>query len=326
MSDAVMSEAEHQAAKAEIATRIGQRLAEIYASGTLLGDDGQAYEIGDTSIPRHVGSFIADLIHSEKPHATLEVGMAWGVSTLFILQALFENRTGFRRHVVMDPYQGASFHNAARRSLRDLEITEAVEFYEEPSELLLPRLLQEKRTFDFAFIDGNHAFDCVFTDLRFVHKLLKPGGIVIFDDTNWDGVNLTCRFAETNYAYRFVAQVAATPRKPPRNRYGARRPRACAYRKPPGESASQETLLVPFFSDFVPVQLVTKMVYGTGRDLRHQGHMALSSGDSVLARQFFKLSLRADPTHFKTYLRLLRTYLPRRLASALGGTRRAVRS
>ena len=53
--------------------------------------------------------------------------------------------------------------------------------------------------------------------------------------------------------------------------------------------------------------------------------MALAAGDRVLARHHFMLALRKDPRHFKTYLRLLRTYLPANLERMLSAkTRRTI--
>jgi predicted O-methyltransferase YrrM len=295
------------------ARRIAAYIERVYAEGKVLGDDERYHEVGLMSVPRAEGEFIAGLVRSERPRATLEIGMAWGVSTLFILRALFENGGEFRPHVVIDPFEASVFHNAARRALNDLEIADRVEFYEEPSDLTLARLLRDRRSFDLAFVDGNHRFDCVFTDLRFIHQLLKPGGVVIFDDTDWDGVNLACRFAETNFKY---VPIAALPRsgadEPVPDRAAAPwRPRACAYRKPMGESNPPPSFFVPFFLDFLPPRLIERMLRTAGRDMRHKGHAALRAGDRALARRYFQLALRSDPGHLKTWLRLIRTYLPR---------------
>ncbi len=309
---------------AETAGRIGERIAEIYARGTIFGDDDRPYPLGLTSVPDGEGRFVADLVRSERPCATLEIGMAWGMSMLSMLQALFQNGNEFRPHVVMDPSQDSTYHSAALRSLRDLGIADSVEFYQEPSELVLPRLVQEGRTFDLAFVDGDHHFDCVFTDLRFLHRLLRPGGLLVFDDTDWIGVNLACSFAVTNYGYRAVAEFSPNRDETKPDRPGTPRPaRARAYRKP--LEAVEPPGLVPFSLDFVPAGLVEAMLESRGRQLRHRGHVALRAGERALARKYFKLALYSDPTHFKTYLRLLRTYLPQRLSRALGKPKRTFR-
>jgi predicted O-methyltransferase YrrM len=310
-----------QPAEAQLASIIRKRIDEIYAGGSVLGDDDRRYEIGTTSVKRWRGSFVADLVRSERPRATLEIGMAWGVSTLFILQALLENGAEFRPHVVMDPFQSTNYHDAARRSLRELGVADLVEFYGEPSEFALPRLAQEGRRFDLVFIDGSHRFEAVFTDLRFVNMLLKPGGLVIVDDTSWDSVHLACRFVETNFEYAVVAEgrPTADPGQGPARKEP--RPHICAYRKPL-ESYHGELLFVPFFGDFAGTPLVEMMMKMPSRYLRHEGHMALRAGNLAEARLYFKVALCGSPPHFKTWLRLLRTYLPARLARALSGSRR----
>jgi predicted O-methyltransferase YrrM len=300
--------------RSETASRIRERIDEIYRRGVALGDDGNAYEIGLTSIPREGGSFITDLVHVERPLATLETGMAWGLSTLFILQSLLDNGDEFRPHVVMDPFQSATFHNAANRSLRELGIADLVEFHEEPSELALPQLVRDKRQFDLAFIDADHRFDGVFVEFRFIHSLLKPGGLVIFDDSVRDAVHLTCRFAETNLGYRKVGQAAwrrtAGDEKPDPTGIPAR-VRFTAYRKPAQELERSSQHFVPFFDG------VSLLSPGHGAELRLRGRMALAAGDLVLARRLLLLSLLAEPYHRRTYLRLLRTFLPRKLARVL---------
>lgn len=54
--------------------------------------------------------------------------------------------------------------------------------------------------FDFIFIDGSHAAPDVLSDAVFSWPLLKPGGLMIFDDYQW------------NYGYRKTGNPLATPR------------------------------------------------------------------------------------------------------------------
>lgn len=309
--------------ESQMAGRVRDYIEAFYARGTMLGEDGRSYEVPSTGMPREVGEFIVDMVRSERPHATLETGLAWGRSTLFILRALLENGDEFRPHVAMDPFQATSFHSAARRSLRELGVADLVEFYEERSEFVLPRLLQERRQFDLAYIDANHLFDFVFVEFRFIHTLLKPGGLMIFDDTDWDGVHLTCRFAETNLGYRRVAQVGRSAGVPldhkPNPLDPPLRPRMTAYRKPMQELERQEAQLAPCFDGF------PQLARTGARNLRHKGLAALAAGDRSLARRLFILSLAHEPGHPKTYLRLLRTFIPLNVARMLSAkTRRTV--
>lgn len=126
------------------------------------------------------------------------------------------------------------------------------EFYEEPCQLLLPKLLREKRQFDCALIDGDHRFDGVFVDFFYVHRLLRPGGVVIFDDLWLDAVYLTCRFEETNYGYVVSSELASrSPSGKARYRFHrrnkSRRSQIRAYRKPVEEIYRDWNNFVPFF-------------------------------------------------------------------------------
>jgi hypothetical protein len=250
--------------------------------------------------------------------------MAFGRSTLFILQALLENGGDFRPHVVIDPYQSSAYHNAGLRLIRDLGLAELVEFYQEPSELVLPLLAREKRQFGLGFIDGDHRFDGVFTDFRFADLLLEPGGLMVFDDTDLEAVHLTCRFAETNCSYEPLEDEARPPAPGAADAnlrglvgLSGRLPMR-SFRKPLEEPIERhQTHFVPFFENFKSRSLAEQLLYVPSRQLHHDGHMLLRRGNIKLARLYLKLALCTDPTRFKTYLRLLRTYLPQKLSRML---------
>ncbi len=238
--------------------------------------------------------------------------MAWGVSTLHILQALMENGVAQPRHVLMDPFQGSSFHNAALRTLAELGLEDCVEFHAQPSSLVLPRMVGEGRQFDLAFIDGDHRFDAVFVDFFYIDQLLKPGGVAIFDDTSWDGVYLACRFAQTNYGYETIADLAASGG----SGSAPGRPLMRACRKPLTPVEREQTHFVPFFEDFVSNRFGKRLTAST---LRYQGLIALREGRRAEARRCFREALGVDPLHVKTYFRLIRTYLPAALIRATTG-------
>jgi predicted O-methyltransferase YrrM len=296
----------------ELARRIREWIERAYRSKSVAGEDGAAYSIMPAALPPERGRFLLEVCRAQRPVATLEVGMAWGLSTLHILQALAENGVA-PRHVLMDPFQYGAYHNAALRALRELGLEGGVEFYPEPSSLVLPRLVSTGRRFDLAFIDGDHSFDAVFLDLVYADQLLKPGGVVVFDDISWDGVFLTCRYAQTNYGYETVAELAG-PRRESTPAGG--RPLMLACRKPVEPVRRDHTRFVPFFEDFAPNQFGRRLTAST---LRFDGLVALREGRRAEARRCFIQALRIDPAHVKTYFRLIRTYLPAWLVRATSG-------
>ena len=55
------------------------------------------------------------------------------------------------------------------------------------SQLILPTL--KNKEFDFIYIDASHRADDTFVDAYFALKMLKKGGIIIFDDYGWKDPN-----------------------------------------------------------------------------------------------------------------------------------------
>lgn len=49
----------------------------------------------------------------------------------------------------------------------------------------LPALAQDRRSFDFIYIDGSHIAKDVLTDACMAWPLLKPDGVMVFDDYLW---------------------------------------------------------------------------------------------------------------------------------------------
>jgi predicted O-methyltransferase YrrM len=52
------------------------------------------------------------------------------------------------------------------------------------SQQILPNFPQEER-YDFIYIDASHRADDTFVDAYYCHKMLKVGGVVVFDDFAW---------------------------------------------------------------------------------------------------------------------------------------------
>ena len=53
------------------------------------------------------------------------------------------------------------------------------------SQYELPKLVQAGKQYDFIYIDASHQSDDTFVDAYFANKMLKQGGLIIFDDFGW---------------------------------------------------------------------------------------------------------------------------------------------
>jgi predicted O-methyltransferase YrrM len=179
-----------------------QVLQSIFATWSVQTEDGSVRPL-HSNISQEEGNFLQDLIRRVQPEVTLEVGCAFGVSSLFICEALREvNAT---KHIIIDPMQHSSrWAGIGRANLRRAGYTDLVEFHEVPSYQCLARLTEQGMKIDFAFIDGQHTFDYVLVDFFLVDKLLKPGGIVVLDDFAYPSIRDVCRYALTNLCYQCV--------------------------------------------------------------------------------------------------------------------------
>src|SRR5215210_6523472 len=102
---------------------------------------------------------------------------------------------------MIDPYQEERFGGVALQLLDDAGVSDIVELHRDESQLALPRLLAEGRSFDLAVVDANHRFDGVFVDLVYLGRLVRPGGIVLVDDYQLPAVARAASFFATNLGW-----------------------------------------------------------------------------------------------------------------------------
>src|SRR5688572_27597066 len=122
-------------------------LEEIYATKTVT--DGTATYSAlnprnqrPTYMDSAEGALLQRMIAAVRPTTTLEIGMAYGVSSLFICEALARLQHS-ATHIVMDPFQQRMWRNIGLRNVKAAGYGDLVRFFEEPSEFCLPRLLQQ---------------------------------------------------------------------------------------------------------------------------------------------------------------------------------------
>src|SRR5215813_11639553 len=175
-------------------------LSNILETGLVECADGEVVK-AHSHIPHLEGEFLQNLIDETKPRVSLEIGLAYGVSALYIFDALA--RIPGARHIIVDPAQfdddywkGAGIHNLKAAGYGDM-----IEFYDLPSHIALPKLESDGRQVEFAFIDGAHQFDFVLVDFFCVDRILKVGGILAFDDLWMPSVQRLCRYIVTNRSY-----------------------------------------------------------------------------------------------------------------------------
>jgi predicted O-methyltransferase YrrM len=171
----------------------------------------------------------AELLHplKHKPLRILEIGSWEGRSALFFL-----NYLPLSRIVCIDPFAGNVEHHLdpyfAKLALKseaqfdsNLDgFSDRVEKIAAGSTTALPELGIVGRRFDLAYIDGSHMAVDVYRDAVLTWSLIERGGLVIFDDYEWElmdtelerprcGINaflaaIAGQYREVNRAYQIT--------------------------------------------------------------------------------------------------------------------------
>jgi len=188
-------------------------LKEIYDTHLVKDKNGKKYPLNsETSLEE--GKYIHDIIVKINAKTTLETGMAFGISSLWICEALKKNEG--RKHIAIDPAQllippidesaeynppDLGWRGIGVNNLERAGFSNFLELHQLSSHLALPKLEMNGTKIDFAFIDGMHTFDYTLIDFFYIDRLLKVGGVIVFDDLCIPAVNKVCRYALTNRAY-----------------------------------------------------------------------------------------------------------------------------
>jgi len=171
-------------------------LERIYRERAVVDSRGQRREVFPAGLGPERARYLFELVRTRRPTLTLEVGFAFGLSTLAIAEALRQN--GHGHHLVIDPKERTYFDGIGLRLIEEADLAEWITFHEEPAELCLPRLVADGVRIELAFDDSDHLFDHVLTEFLFLAKLLERGGLMVMDDALLPSVARACEFIATN--------------------------------------------------------------------------------------------------------------------------------
>lgn len=122
-------------------------------------------------------SILAD--HPTPITQMLEIGSYEGRSALFWLEAVPAARL-----TCIDLFKSADRESRFDRNLASHGAR--LEKRKGSSARALGELLEERRSFDFIYIDGGHERDVVMVDCLLAWSLLRSGGLMLLDDYLWE--------------------------------------------------------------------------------------------------------------------------------------------
>lgn len=179
--------------------RVRTVIRRLVQHGKVVADsDGTTHSIFPVAISAEEGEELHSWVVQERATRTIEIGLGYALSALYICEGLVTNGSADARHSVIDPFQSRRFADAGLQVLHEAGLLPLIDHYAELSHFVLPRLLSAGHQFDLAFVDGNHRFDGVFLDLYYLGMLVRKGGIIILDDYDLPGIQRAVAFFVAN--------------------------------------------------------------------------------------------------------------------------------
>jgi predicted O-methyltransferase YrrM len=189
------------------------QLENIFQTKEAFGLRGEKHIVNDM-ISKSEANLLYQIIVSEKPYRTLEVGLAHGVSALVFCQAHMENGIANSRHYAIDPNQFTTYGGAALKACQDAGLDNLMTILDGPSHMKIPELIKENVALDFAFIDGWHTFDYTMIDFFLIDKILKKGGYVAFHDVYGRAKQKVIDFIFTHRKYEIATEMKHMGKEP----------------------------------------------------------------------------------------------------------------
>ncbi len=197
------------AAETPLLDRLRAHREGLYAQGFVPTREGKRIPTFPTGITVARGAQLRDLLSAERPVRTIETGLALGLSTLFILEASLASHdgggAGAVHHTAIDPFQESAWGDAGVLSIDAAGLGGNVRHLAADSALALPALAACGERFDAGFVDGSHLFEGAFTDILYMLRLVRPGGLIVLDDYWMPAVRAAAGYFAANMG------VAITP-------------------------------------------------------------------------------------------------------------------
>lgn len=184
-----------------------ETLKEIFRLGTIeTNSNGDRVEL-NSHTKELQGLFLQKVFDKVQPKKSLEVGLALGISTLFILEKHKQLDAADKCHIIIEPF---SWGDAAIHNIRKEGLEKYVDIRNDFSHVVIPSLFLDKQRIQFAYVDTTKVFDTVLHDFYFIDKILDVGGVVVFDDATMGGISVVIRFVNSLPHYEILDKYEKT--------------------------------------------------------------------------------------------------------------------
>ncbi len=178
-------------------------LEQIFISRSFINSKNETIEVhSETS--KEQCAFLQQLIVEKKYTRSIEIGLAYGVSSLAIIEAVVQNGG---RHMAIDQFQQEVWGDNGLELLKLSGLNNHFNFLQQFSYQALPVLLAKGEQFDFAYIDSTKQMDWLMVDFFYLDRLLAINGMIVFDDVTWPGIRKLLRYLSRFPSYKVYATL-----------------------------------------------------------------------------------------------------------------------
>ena len=110
----------------------------LLRDGTVVSRAGTVHSVFPVAVTVAEGEALREWVEHEQATRTIEVGLGYGVSALFVCEGLLANGCEAARHVAVDPNQPSRFESCGLQLLEEAGLTGLVEHHAEESQIVLP--------------------------------------------------------------------------------------------------------------------------------------------------------------------------------------------
>ena len=178
-------------------------ISDIYQQSGWAGDVHNHFHISSSFGDK--GRILNTIIRIMRCENCLELGTAYGMSALFILEALTSiGKTGH-----LTTIEGLDLQFSLASKMLNTRYEDRVSCHLGMTQEILPKLVKSIDKIDFMFHDAAHTKEHYIRDFTNVLPVLLPGSIIVFDDIRW---NAGLFSAKNTLCYEGWMKIIANPR------------------------------------------------------------------------------------------------------------------
>lgn len=175
-----------------------------YASPIKAGLDGQSQDIRLFSLSRDESLTLAQLVYAHCPNSSLDIGLGAASSSIAIAAAR-KQRGLSSKHITLDPFQQTRSSSVGLVEILKAGMQDYIEWVPERSEAFFSSAVGRNEKYDLVFVDGGHDIGQTVTDTFYIHRVLNPGGLVIFHDALLLSTSVAVRYLLLECKYRLLS-------------------------------------------------------------------------------------------------------------------------